>query len=110
MVSLFSQTQAKSSIVNALNGAQWQKLQESSTNSQASKISLISTRLTKKLGIDHPVIQAPMAFAAGGKLASAVSSAGGLGLIGSADGDIDWLSEQFEVADNPKIGCGFIAI
>ena len=43
-----------------------------------------------------------MAFAAGGKLASAVSSAGGLGLIGSADGDIDWLSEQFEVADNPK--------
>ena len=51
-----------------------------------------------------------MAFAAGGKLASAVSSAGGLGLIGGAYGDIDWLSEQFEVADNPKIGCGFIAI
>lgn len=40
-------------------------------------------------------------------MASAVSSAGGLGLIGGAYGDIDWLSEQFKVADNPKIGCGF---
>lgn len=49
-----------------------------------------------------------MAFAAGGKLAAAVSIAGGLGLIGGAYGDIDWLTEQFEAADKQRVGCGFI--
>ncbi|MFC6641556.1 hypothetical protein [Sulfitobacter profundi] len=37
---------------------------------------MLTTRLTKRLGISHPIIQAPMAFAAGGRLAAAVSSAG----------------------------------
>jgi nitronate monooxygenase len=36
------------------------------------------------LGIDHPVIQAPMAGAAGPELVAAVSAAGGLGSLGSA--------------------------
>lgn len=49
-----------------------------------------------------------MAFAAGGQLASAVSSAGGLGLIGGAYGDEAWVSEQFDVVGNQKVGCGFI--
>ena len=69
---------------------------------------MISTRLTEKLGIRHPIIQAPMALAAGGKLAAAVTNAGGLGLIGGAYGDGDWLREQFEAAGNHPIGCGFI--
>lgn len=69
---------------------------------------MITTRLTQKLGIKYPVIQAPMAFAAGGKLAAAVSGAGGLGLIGGGYGDEVWLSDQFEAAGNQKIGCGFI--
>lgn len=42
----------------------------------------MKTRLTKALGITFPVIQALMAFAAGGALASAVSGAGGPGMIG----------------------------
>jgi nitronate monooxygenase len=42
----------------------------------------LHTRLTGMLGIEHPIISAPMAFAAGGKLAAAVTAAGGLGLIG----------------------------
>ena len=33
----------------------------------------MKTRLTDRLGIAHPVIQAPMAFAAGGALAKAVA-------------------------------------
>ena len=49
-----------------------------------------------------------MAFAAGGKLASAVSAAGGLGLIGGGYGDADWLAEQFRAAGNARVGCGFI--
>ena len=39
---------------------------------------MVATRLTGRLGIRHPIIQAPMAVAAGGKLAAAVSRAGGL--------------------------------
>lgn len=68
----------------------------------------LTTRLTKRLGITHPIISAPMAFAAGGKLAAAVSAAGGLGLIGGGYGDSDWLEQQFQAAGNQPVGCGFI--
>ena len=69
---------------------------------------MLSTRLTERLGIRHPVLSAPMAFAAGGALASAVSHAGGLGLIGGGYGDADWLEREFLAAGNARIGCGFI--
>ncbi len=49
-----------------------------------------------------------MAFAAGGALAAAVSRAGGLGLIGGGYGDLRWLNEQFDAADDERIGVGFI--
>tara|TARA_R100001244_G_scaffold86820_10_gene66513 strand:- start:52340 stop:53242 length:903 start_codon:yes stop_codon:yes gene_type:complete len=49
-----------------------------------------------------------MAFAAGGRLASAVSKAGGLGLIGGAYGDEEWISDQFDAAGDEQVGCGFI--
>jgi len=68
----------------------------------------LRTRLTEKLGITHPVISAPMAFAAGGALASAVTGAGGLGLIGGGYGDAEWLKGAFADAGNTKVGCGFI--
>ena len=51
----------------------------------------LNTRLTQQLGIKHPIISAPMAFAAGGRLAAAVTAAGGLGLIGGGYGDAGWL-------------------
>jgi nitronate monooxygenase len=68
----------------------------------------LHTRLTEKLGIEHPIISAPMAFAAGGKLAAAVTTAGGLGLIGGGYGDAEWLEREFAQARNTRIGCGFI--
>ena len=43
---------------------------------------MISTPLTRLLGIRHPIISAPMAGWSGGELAGAVSEAGGLGMIG----------------------------
>mgnify|MGYP007055223055 CR=1 FL=1 len=49
-----------------------------------------------------------MAFAAGGRLAVATSKAGGLGFIGGAYGDMDWITEQFDVAGNQSVGCGLI--
>ncbi|KIC20131.1 NAD(P)H-dependent flavin oxidoreductase [Leisingera sp. ANG-Vp] len=68
----------------------------------------MKTRLTEALGITCPVIQAPMAFAAGGTLASAVSSAGGLGMIGGAYGDAGWIDQQFGAAAGVRVGCGLI--
>lgn len=69
---------------------------------------MLSTRLTERLGLTHPVIQAPMAFAAGGRLAAAVSGAGGLGMIGGAYDDGGWIAEQQDLAGNQSVGCGFI--
>ena len=70
---------------------------------------MIRTPLTQRLGLKHPIIQAPMALAAGGKLAAAVDSAGGLGLIGGGYGQSDWLEDQFRAAGNNAVGCGFIS-
>ena len=42
-----------------------------------------SNRITQLFSIDYPIIQAGMVWASGWRLASAVSNAGGLGLIGS---------------------------
>ena len=69
---------------------------------------MIETRLTKTMGIEIPIIQAPMAYAAGGALASTITAAGGLGFIGGAYGDTAWLAEQFDLAGFERVGCGFI--
>jgi enoyl-[acyl-carrier protein] reductase II len=42
-----------------------------------------TNRITQLFGIEYPIIQAGMIWASGWKLASAVSSAGGLGIIGA---------------------------
>jgi len=68
----------------------------------------ITTRLTRLLGIEHPIINAPMAFAAGGELAAAVTRAGGLGLIGCGYGERQWIADQFALAGDSGVGCGFI--
>ncbi|MFU8833929.1 NAD(P)H-dependent flavin oxidoreductase [Roseovarius autotrophicus] len=69
----------------------------------------MKTRLTESFSIAHPIVSAPMAFAAGGRLAAAVSHAGGLGLIGGGYGNADWLEAEFAAAGNARVGCGFIA-
>ncbi len=75
----------------------------------------LSTAITRLLGIDHPVLLAPMGGVAGGALAGAVSAAGGLGLIGAgyADpavgfGSDDWIRDEFDKAGNRAAGIGFI--
>ncbi|MFA9430459.1 NAD(P)H-dependent flavin oxidoreductase [Egicoccus sp. AB-alg2] len=51
------------------------------------------------LGISHPLLQAPMAGAAHGRLAAAVSAAGGLGMVGvHAGADASWLAAQADEA------------
>ncbi len=51
-------------------------------------------RITSLFGIRYPVIQAGMIWCSGWKLASAVSNAGGLGLIGSGSMDAALLRDQ----------------
>ena len=68
----------------------------------------IRNRLTEILGIEHPVLLAPMDVVSGGRLAAAVSHAGGLGLVGGGYGDGDWIDREWALAGNARIGCGFI--
>jgi enoyl-[acyl-carrier protein] reductase II len=51
-------------------------------------------RITELFKIDYPIIQAGMIWASGWKLASAVSNAGGLGIIGSGSMYPDVLKEH----------------
>ena len=68
----------------------------------------LKTKLTEALGIEHPILLAPMGVIAGGRLAAAVSNAGGLGIIGAGYGDADWIERQFAAAGDARVGCGFI--
>lgn len=52
------------------------------------------TELTELLKIEYPVIQGGMAWVAEYHLASAVSNAGGLGLIGAANAPADWVRDH----------------
>jgi enoyl-[acyl-carrier protein] reductase II len=55
-----------------------------------------SNRITELFKIDYPIIQAGMIWASGWRLASAVSNAGGLGLIGSGSMYPDVLREHIQ--------------
>lgn len=72
---------------------------------------MIRTRLTQLFGLRHPIILAPMGGVSGGRLAAAVSNAGGLGLVGGGYGDLRWLREQLFLVRNEcraAWGVGFI--
>ncbi|MDT5222515.1 MAG: nitronate monooxygenase, partial [Mycobacterium sp.] len=68
----------------------------------------LNTRLTDFLDIEHPILLAPMAMVSGGRLAAAVTAAGGLGLIGGGYGDGQWLQSQIELTVGARVGYGFI--
>ncbi len=46
-------------------------------------------RVTKMLGVEIPIVQAPMGWIARSQLASAVSQAGAMGIIETSSGDLD---------------------
>jgi len=49
----------------------------------------IRTRVSDLLGVDYPIVQAPMGWIARSALASAVSNAGALGIIETSSGELD---------------------
>jgi len=60
---------------------------------------VISTDLTRLIGVRHPIVSAPMAGWSGGELAGAVSAAGAFGMIGAGSATpTGWISGQAEIA------------
>jgi len=63
----------------------------------------IRTALTEAFGLEYPIVLAPMGPGSamggvgGGRLAAAVSNAGGLGLVGGGYGDPNWVRTQLEL-------------
>jgi enoyl-[acyl-carrier protein] reductase II len=53
-------------------------------------------RITDMLGIEIPVIQAPMGWIARSQLASAVCNAGGMGVIETSSGELDVVREEIQ--------------
>jgi nitronate monooxygenase len=72
------------------------------------RMPVIATALTRLLGIEHPILLAPMGSAAGGRLAPAVTNAGGLGLVGSGYANADTIRRELTEAGNASVGIGFI--
>jgi enoyl-[acyl-carrier protein] reductase II len=65
----------------------------------------VSNRLTTLLGVEFPIIQAPMGWIARSPLASAVSNAGALGIIETSSGELDVIRTEIirmrELTDKP---------
>src|SRR5712664_2364911 len=65
----------------------------------------MKTRITEMLDIEIPIVQAPMGYIARAQLASAVSNAGGLGVIETSSGQLDQVREEIrkmrDLTDNP---------
>ena len=57
---------------------------------------MLGAKLTQLLGIKYPIIQGGMAGVSESKLVSAVSNAGGLGVIGSGFFPSSWLEEEIK--------------
>ena len=76
---------------------------------------MLKTRFSEGLGIRYPIISAPMNDASGGRLAGAVSSAGGLGTFGCVNApntyDPEYIKQQIDhirsQTDRP-FGAGFV--
>lgn len=62
-------------------------------------------RVTEMLGVDIPIVQAPMGWIARSQLASAVSNAGALGIIETSSGELDVIRDEIrkmrELTDKP---------
>ena len=62
-------------------------------------------RVTRMLGVDIPIVQAPMGWIARSQLASAVSNAGAMGIIETSSGELDVIKDEIrkmrDLTDKP---------
>jgi enoyl-[acyl-carrier protein] reductase II len=65
----------------------------------------LDNRVTRLLGVRYPIVQAPMGWIARAQLASAVSNAGGMGIIETASGELDAIRDEIrkmrDLTDQP---------
>jgi enoyl-[acyl-carrier protein] reductase II len=55
---------------------------------------MIRNRITEMLGVEYPIVQAPMGWIARAPLASAMSNAGGMGIIETSAGQLEEVREE----------------
>lgn len=71
----------------------------------ADRVDHIDTRVSRLLGVRYPIVQAPMGWIARAQLASAVSNAGGLGIIETSSGELDAVRDEIrkmrDLTDRP---------
>ncbi|MFT7219391.1 MAG: enoyl-[acyl-carrier protein] reductase II [Candidatus Azotimanducaceae bacterium] len=64
-----------------------------------------NNRVTEMLGVELPIVQAPMGWIARSTLAAAVSNAGGMGIIETSSGELDTIKEEIrkmaDLTDKP---------
>ncbi|MEI6131581.1 MAG: enoyl-[acyl-carrier-protein] reductase FabK [Bacillota bacterium] len=58
---------------------------------------MIKSKVCELLGIKYPLFQGGMAWVADGKLAGAVSKAGGLGIIAAGGAPVEWVKQQIDI-------------
>ncbi|MFD6392147.1 NAD(P)H-dependent flavin oxidoreductase [Nocardia sp. NPDC060259] len=70
---------------------------------------MLATPWSRSIGLRVPVVNAPMGGAAGGRLAAAVSAAGGLGMIGMGSaGSVAALERELAAAGGAVSGIGLV--
>ena len=66
---------------------------------------MFANRVTEMLGVDIPIVQAPMGWIARAQLASAVSNAGAMGIIETSSGELDVIRDEIrkmrDLTDKP---------
>src|SRR4051794_7930892 len=70
---------------------------------------MLETALTERLGLKHPIVQAPMGGVAGPDLASAVSAAGALGMLTAGPSDGPEKVEREAAQMTERFGIGTLA-
>ena len=77
---------------------------------------MLTNRVTQLLGVEIPIVQAPMGWIARSALASAVSNAGAMGIIETSSGELDIIREEIakmkDLTDRPfgvNIAQAFVA-
>ncbi|CQD05768.1 oxidoreductase, 2-nitropropane dioxygenase [Mycolicibacterium conceptionense] len=69
----------------------------------------MATTWSRSIGLDVPIVNAPMGGAAGGRLAAAVSAAGGLGMIGmGSSATAEQLTAELAQLDERRFGIGLV--
>jgi enoyl-[acyl-carrier protein] reductase II len=65
----------------------------------------MNNQITQMLGVKYPIVQAPMGWIARAQLASAVSNAGGMGIIETSSGELDnvrvEIAKMADLTDKP---------